>query len=1135
MKTIVRCVLLSGVVCALMPAQEFRATVSGTVRDQAGAPAPGAQIVVKNQNTNAEIAAATNQEGLYVAPFVPPGVYTVTVSLPGFKQGVRRDLALAVGDKVTVDFTLELGAVTEQITVEGRAELLQTSDASAGQLINDRQVQDLPLLGRNPFMLAAISTGVQMPNSTPSRSNRPFDNGGMDNFSMNGGRQLTNEYLLDGVPNTVTETTGPSNLAFVPPPDATSEFKVQTSTYDAQYGRSGGGTINVMTRSGANTLHGALYHYWRNDVLNANTFDANRAGSKRTAFRWNQPGVQFNGPVYLPKLYDGRNRTFFMYGWEDIRSSVPYPQTFTVPTDLQRGGDFSRTVQANGSAITIYDPLTTTAAGSGYTRQAFAGNAIPASRVDPVSAKLVGYIPKANAAGNAAGQFNFLQPGNGRTDAYDAHIIRIDQVLSDRHKFFARYVRNNRHEVNGLAGYDPAAAPFFTDWRINNGGSFDVTSAVSPTLVLDTRVGYVRHQFVIQQYSEGSDPAVLGFPTSLTSQLPRKFFPSVTIADFSPVGPQRNIGSEIAFSDTYSFSETVNKTVGRHALKFGGEFRVMRNNQERPTSSFGQSAFNRAFTQRNPLAGDAGSGNGFASLLLGTPATWSVPINAALSYLNRYYVLFVQDDWRVTRRLTVNLGFRWDYESPQSERYDQQNRGFDASAASPLQVTGLALKGGLLFTDSNNRLPYQRDWNNVQPRLGVAYQLTPRTVLRGGWGLMYLPTFDVGQSNGFSTSTPFVASTDGNLTPANSLRNPFPNGLDRPAGRSAGLGTFLGRSFTYSNPERVVPYIHQFSAGVQRQLPGQFLVDISYVASRTRRLQTSKGVNEVSAADLQLGSGLLTQVANPLRGLLPGTSYNGATTTRQQLLRPFPQFDAITEALHNSGFGSYDSMQLRVERRFSKGLSALLSYTVSKALEGVSYLNAQDNWTPNKNLMQYDVPQRLIISVNYELPFLKTQKGVAGRLLGGWQANLISTMQSGIPVDGPANAISTGVSPKLSQPTLERWFNPCTLTTSGARQNCTADQQPAWRVMPAYTLRTLNLRLPDVRTSRPPQIDMSIFKTFPIRERLRIQFRAEAFNAFNTTWFGNPSTSINSSAFGVVTPTQTNDPRSMQLALKLLF
>ncbi|MBI3207757.1 MAG: TonB-dependent receptor [Candidatus Solibacter usitatus] len=1138
MSTLHRVVFVLGAVGIVLTAQEFRATVSGTITDAQGAIVPGARVEVKNLATNVAVSTVTNETGVYVAPFVTPGNYSIVATHEGFKRALRDNIELRVGDRVRVDFALEVGGVAEQVTVSASAELLETQSASKGQVIDSAKVRDLPLLGRNPFLLAAISAGVQYTPTRQSRSNRPFDNGGMDNFSMNGGRTFSNEFLLDGVPDTNTETTGPSNLSFVPSPDATEEFKVQTNNYDSQYGRSGGGVVNVSLKSGTNRLHGTLYHYFRNDKLNANAFESNAAGVGRSAFRWNQPGIQIDGPVFLPKLYNGRDRTFFMFSWEKIKSQIPFPQTYTVPTAQQRSGDFSRTLQANGQPILIFDPTTTVLVGNAYTRQPFAGNRVPANRFDPVGAKLADYIAAPNQPGNEQGFNNLVASPNPVSDEYDQFITRFDQTLTSKHKVFSRYVRGNRHEVNSDAGYKHEASPWYSHWRINQGANFDLTSTLSPTLVSSLRVGYIRHQFAIQQYGEGFDPAQLGFPASAVSSLPRKFFPRIGYTDYSSFGPQRSTGSEFTFSDTWSAAETLNKVVGSHSLKAGAEFRVLFNNQDRPTSSFARFDFSKGYTQRDPLRGDAASGNAFASLLLGIPGSGSSDRNVAPAYGNHYYVLFVQDDWRLSRKLTLNLGFRWDYESPQTERFNQMNRGFDPTGANPFQVPGLQLKGGLLFTDDKNRLPYQRDLNNFQPRAGVAYQIGPKTVFRGGYGLSYLPTFDTGGNTGFSVVTSYVSSVDNGVTPSGKVSNPFPDGYLNAAGRSQGLATLVGNGYSYGYNSRAVPYVHQYSAGFQHELAGRILIDASYVGSRTSALQTSKGINEISTQQLSLGTiELNRQVTNPFQGRLPGTAFNGTTVPQRQLMRPFPQFTGITQNLHTIGTSWFESLQLRVEKRMSRGVHFLASYTISKGLEAVGYLNSQDSFgSLAKVITGVDAPHRLVMSGGWELPFFKGQRNVAGQFLGGWSFTGIATIQSGQPIGTPGGAYSSGISAAVDGQSLNRWFNPCTLNTAGVRQNCLGAGDPvAFIQQPPDTLRVLSTRFPEIRNRREPIVDFSVFKTFLIRESLRVQFRAESFNLLNTPWFGNPNTTLGSSNFGVVTPAQSNDPRNVQLALRLMF
>jgi hypothetical protein len=1139
--------LSSEALVAPCAAQENRATIVGTVTDPQGNALPNAAVKATNTETNTTTATNSNESGLYTLPFLPVGKYQITISANGLKTLVRDGVELRVGDRVQLDFSMEVGTVTETVNVSSQAPLLDTATASRGQVIDEAKVRDLPLLGRNPFLLSVLSSGVQITPSQGSISFRPFDNGGMDAISISGGRQRTNEFLIDGAPNTGTENGGVGALSFVPSPDAVQEFRVQSNVYDAQFGRTGGGTVNVSLKSGTNSLHGALYHYFRNDILNANSFQNNAANVKRTAFRWNQPGVVIDGPIRIPKVYDGRDKSFFMFSWEKIISSIPSPVTRTVPTPDQRNGDFRKTLQANGQPITIYDPLTTRPDPNHpgqYIRDVISCNGVQnvicPDRIDPVAKKLLDYIPLPNQPGNTQGFFNFFNSPNARTDEYDQFAVRLDHNLSERNKLSGRWLRGNRHELRGLAGYQREASPFFAHSRKNVGGGADLISTLSPTLVSSFKVNFIRHEFTIEQYGDFFDVTRLGFPAALGAQLARQFFPGVTMTDYDSFGGLGfGNGSDFTYSNATSFSETLNKTTGSHGLKFGGEVRVLRDNYNAPTSSFGTFGFNKGFTQRDPLAGDAASGNAFASLLLGYPAGASVPINPSFAYQHLYYGLFLQDDWRVSRRLTLNLGLRWDYESPTSERFNQLNAGFDQNAANPLQVPGLSLKGGLLFVNEDGRLPFKRDLNNFGPRVGVAYQINDKTVFRGGYGVSYLPTFNPGTTNGFAVNTGYVASTDNGLTPANRLSNPYPAGVLSPAGSSQGLQTLLGQSITFYNTDVKIPYVHQFSAGFQREIPWGMVVDISYIGSRSRELVTSKGVNEVSAADLARGTAYLNeQVANPFAGKLPGTALNGPTVARSQLLRPFPQFLGLTEDRRTIGRSWYNSLQARVEKRLSNGMHYLLSYTFSKNMEAIGYLNAQDQIGQLASVVTADdAPHRLMISGGYELPLFKNSNAWLRNIAGGWQVNGIATLQSGLPIGEPGGVYLIG-DPSLpdGQQSWARWFNTCTLTVTGARQNCaSASETPVFQIQPANTLRSASTRFSSIRTSRPPQIDLSLFKSFKLKERVSLQFRAEAFNFANTPWFDAPNLTASSAAFGVVTPSQINDQRNVQLALKLIF
>ena len=1130
-------------VCSSVVAQEFRPGLSGIVRDPQGAVMPGVRIEARNLDTNQLARTTTNEAGFYVFPVLPAGIYSVTAAADGFKKAAREKLELRGGDRVQLDFELELGAVADQITVTGEPELLDTGSASGGQVVDSDKVRDLPTVARNTYLIGVIAAGVMFDigENQLSRSARPFDAGNnvAESMSVNGGRPGASDLLLDGVPNTSTESTSPANMGYVPSPDATQQFKIQTNTYDAQYGRTSGGVISVSLKSGTNKLRGTLYEYFRHDVLNANLFQSNRVGAPKTGFRWNQPGLEVDGPVMIPRLYDGRGRTFFMYAWEAVRSSIPTPVTASVPMPEQLKGDFTKTLQTNGQMVAMYDPLTTVQTSPGaYSRQPFAGNRIALERMDPVALKMIPYITAPNIPG--ATTQNLVVGPNPRLDVYDSHTVRIDHIVSDRNRFFSRFVRGNRHEVNGYGAFQGPASQAYRHQRQNQGASFDLTTMLSPSALLTTRVGWSRHKYNIELYAGGFDPTQLGFPASLVNQLPAKTFPQVQMTNYSSFGAGRNQGDEFSFSNTWSWSETVNKTIRSHSVKFGGEFRVNLNNQNVPTSNFGTFAFTNTFTQANPLSGSAASGNAVASLLLGIPNSGTINTNAAKAYAYRYYAVFLQDDWRISRTVTVNLGLRWDYESPVTERYDQQNAGFDYTAASPLQAPGYNLKGGLLFTDSKHRLPYQRDLNNVQPRIGLAWRLAPKTVLRTGYGRSYFATFTMAGNQGFSLTTPYVSTDGGVFLNSNRLPNPYPEGIRQPYGRTQGLATMMGQSITFTIPDRVIPHIHQFSLGLQRELRWRTVVEVSYVGSRTIDLETSQSIDDVTAQQLaQYGNTLSSSVPNPFANLLPGTNLNAATTTRQQLLRPYPQFTGVTQQRNPAGRAWYNSLQVRVDKRLSHGLNFLLSYTRARNLEAVGYLNPQDPIDhPSRSLVGTDTPHRLAVSGGWALPIFSRAKGIQGLLLKGWQLNTIFVRQVGFPLAAPSGYYSSGIDPSLpaSRRTNTRYFNTCVLTTSGVRQNCASPDEPvAFIQQPAYSLRTLSGRFPTIRPPRVPNVDVSMFKMITLHERFKLQFRAEAFNMTNSPQLGNPSTSLGSTTAGQRSLSQSNDPRSVQLALRLMF
>lgn len=1018
-----RVLALAACWCAGAGAQEFRATLTGRVTDPTGAPVPAAAVAVRNVQTNEAFTTTAGGDGNFAVPFLMPGKYRVTAEAAGFKRAVREGIELHVSDRVAVAVALELGEVQQAVTVTAEAPLLETASATRGQLIENRRVTELPLNARNPFMLSALAAGVQWNGSM--KYARPFDNGAIAEWSINGGLARHNEFLLDGAPNNAVtnaddgRTRSSNNIAFVPPVDATEEFKIMANTYDAQYGRTGGGIVNVSLKSGTNQFHGAGYEFLRRYWMDANSFENNSAGLKRYAIDpqtgenlgghlLDQYGAHLSGPVRLPR-YNGKDRTFFMFNFEGYREGTPNPAISSVPSMLERKGDFSQ------AGITVWDPLTsrenpafnaTKAEGAGnprYVRDQLPGSRIPASRLIPAGSRIAGSYPEPNA-GDAGARFNnFLLSPNIAKDAFRSWIGRVDHYFSPAQRMYFRYLHNRRNELRninsltglGMSAQDPAV-------RINDGGVVDSVTTLSPTTILNLRGALNRYIMgAYRQQAMGFDLTTLGFPAALAKAIPQAMAPRVQPQQYKEWGPAAWT-EEI--TNTLSFQGSLSRISGKHSFKAGGEMRDLRVNLKGSGWGGGRFIFDREFTRRLPQYSDTASGSAIASLLLGYPSGGSVENNSFPAFRWGYYAMYLQDDIRVTSKLTLNLGLRYDYESAPTERYDRMNRGFAFDQANPLggkirTAPGIAecpacanLRGGLLFaaTGGAPRAAFDPDRNNFQPRLGAAYQLDQRTVLRGGHGLYNMAQAEFGGSTGFSISTPYVATTGGGAAfyiPANSLSNPFPSGLLSPVGASLGLLTQAGQDLTFNLPTRRIPYVHQFSLGIQRELRWRIKLDASYVGSRARALMTNefrsgrgRGINTNTVEQLaraRQDSRWYTQaVANPFAGLLPGTSLNSATVARSQLLRPYPQFLSISEGLENVGKTWYNSFQLVLEKRFSTGLTFTSSYTLSKNIAALNYLNDQDA-APSRALLDYDRTHRWVFSGIYEMPFGK------GRRFGG--------------------------------------------------------------------------------------------------------------------------------------------------------
>ena len=1115
-------------------AQGELATITGTITDAQGGVMPGATATVVNIGTNVKTTAVSNDAGVYVLPSLVNGRYRLTCTLDGFAP-VERELEVRAGDRLRVDLTLAVGAITEETRVVAETPLLETTTATRSQVIDKDKVENLPLAGRNPYALAYTIQGVTTQFTRPSISARPFDNGGMDAIAINGGRNRSNELLLDGAPNTSREGTSQGSLAFVPSPDAVQEVRVSTNTYDAQFGRTGGGVIAVSIRSGTNSLKGTAYYNHRDASLNSNLYENTVRGiPKEDLFHYN-PGFSVGGPVVLP-AYNGRNRSFFFYAFEGLKSGIPVSAGERAPTERERSGDFSQ------STMTIYDPFNTV----NGVPQPFAGNRIPQERIDPVARTLLQYMVLPNSDPDASGN-NFFPRGNSRFDTYTSGITRIDHNFSDHHRFFFRYGHNGRRETRAKGGRDEIALTAGYHHRWNNVLSVDLTSTLTPTLLSSLRAGWTRHRRLDVSGAEdlgGFDPSILGFPSSFTSAIPPRFVP-IRINDYGGASIGQGSGQD-GPSDDFYLQETITKLLGRHQVKFGGEFRYGKSAVENPLAgaSFDNFQFSRNFTSLRPNVNTltvADGGNAFASFLLGYMSQNAVTRSPIFDWRSTYGGVFVQDDWRMTSRLTVNLGLRWDYESPLTEQGNQVNGGFDPNAlalvcaACPASGLPRNLVGGLTFADGAF---YAKDLNNVGPRAGFTYQATSKLVVRGGYGLTYLDaSTDRGTSTGFTRATPYVASLDSNRTPANRLANPYPNGLLTPAGATGGAATALGTSINFDIRDRKIPEFHQWSIGGQYELFWRSVLEVAYIGSATRKIGVNRPVNSLTPDEIALGDTFLNAlVPNPFIGLVPdgGARNTAATIQRRELMRPLPQFGGDTmERLVPIGTLDYHAFQASWEKRLTNGVHFQINYTGSRNVGATTVLNMGD--APFEEVTDTYRPHVLLFTGGWNLPAFESRGAMLKHVLGGWQVNASTFLRSGRTVDMP-NSVDVVGNPVLANPTNARGFNTCTLTAAGVRQNCaSADEQPAFRIRPDNALDTTGSRLEGVFRSDPWILDLSFFKTVRLSQRFNFQTRVEMFNVTNAVQWNQPNVTVTATAFGTIAETQANDPRFVQVAFRLIF
>jgi len=1163
------CVLLFVVLAMSGFAQESRGSIVGRVTDSSGALVPGAAVSATNESTNVVTNAKSNDQGNYQILFLVPGTYKVSAVMTGFKTWIKENVQVRVNDRIGLDIELAGGAVSENVVVSAETPLLQTATANIGQVVDNRRISELPLAHGNASSLMMLTPGVNMTYPAGMKWQDPLRTAQVTMMSFQGAPMGTTEFTMDGVPNvqTINADVGQA-LSNHPPADAIQEFKVETS-FDASSGHTSGALVNTVIKSGTNDLHGTGYYFFRDPALNANTFFGNLAGQAKGAFTYKRWGLSGGGPLVVPKLYNGKDRTFWMYAYEGLHQVDTNTFTGSVPTPAQKTGDFSALL-ALSSQYQIYDPMTIApAAGGRYSRQPLAENKIPPSRISPIAQAISKYWPDPNVAGTANGTNNFSAQNHPEPMSYWNHLARADHKLTQSHHMFGRYAQRFARFGPYRNRFENAASGTYADITSKNIVVDDVWLA-SPSTVVNFRYGGQRATYDGYQPSMGFDLTSLGFPKSLVDMLgfrsPKAVvFPTIQVTGLQTLQPE---GATTRGDDVHSLITGVDRTVGRHNLKFGADLRVYRETIWSFGSATPNLTFDTTYTNGpldNSPSSPSGMGQGYAAFLLGVPSSGYVDWNDSQAIQSTYYGFYLQDSWRVTPRLTLNYGLRYEYQGPVTERYNRSVRDFDFAAqqaiasqvlanyaAKPipeLPVSQFQVRGGVTFAGVGGqpRELYHGNKLNFSPRFGFSFQASNATVIRGGYGIYFLPMGQPARMNpyqtGYNLRTNVIPTLDNGQTWVASLANLFPSGVTRPPGNSLGAATYLGQSISYFNVNPSSPYNQRWSFNIQRQLPNRFLLEVGYTGSRSVALPASKTMDSTPSQylsrlpyrDQAVIDRLSTNVANPFYPLVPGGSLAGSTITVARLLYPYPQFSGMTTTFYQ-GYSWFHALEARMERRFAQGFTLLSSYTHSKLMEAVAqyprsaaYLNWDDP-VPYRSIGTSDRPHNFSISGIYELPFGSgrhfgaTSPAALRTIIGGWQVSALWQVYSGQPL-GFGDVIFNGDWSKLALPSSERsiyrWFD-----TSGFEKN-TAKQL-------SYHYRTFPLYISGLRSATYNTWDMSVLKNTKIHERISFQFRAEFLNAFNHPTFSAPNTTVTNAAFGQVTGEDTW-PRYIQFGFKMIY
>ena len=1151
-----------GLVClctAVLNAQEFRGTFSGTVTDRQGAAIAKAKVTATAVNTGVPSSTITEASGAYNIPFLPPGMYSIKAEAPGFKVAVRQGLTLSTGEHPVIDLVLDVGEMTQAVTVTAEVPLVESSTGSTGQVITTEEVEDFPLNGLTPMMLGRLAMGVISTNEPGPV--RPFDNGAASSFTMGGTASQTSEILINGAPNSGFSR----QMAYSPPQGSVTEVRAYSFESDAAFGHTGGGTINVMTKSGTNAIHGSAYEYFQTSAFEANPFYDNAHAIPRAAYHYDQFGANVGGPVYLPKLYNGKDKVFWFFAYEGLRDADPInapaeggPTYVTVPTAAERTGDFSALLRLNtaNTSYQIYDPASGVTQGSRTMRAPFPNNVIPGSRISPIAQKYLGYWPLPNLPGTAQGDQNFGIT-NTDSDVYDNELGRVDFNFSSRSRMSLDWRHNYRAQNKNNYFSNIAEGNYL--YRRNYGFTLDEVYSISSSTVLDIRGDYTRFNETNTGPADGFDPTALGFPSYLNTESEFLTMPHLSFSNYQNLGEN---GSNNTPYDTYQIFGDVVKIHGNHTTKIGTDLRLYRESQYSHGSSAGTFTFSTNWT-RGPLDNSASSpfGQDLASFLLGLPTSGSIDYNTHNSTQAKYGAVFIQDDWRVATGLTLNLGLRWEHEGPAIERFFRTSDGFNPAAVNA--VSGPAFQayqkapiaqvaanqfqalGGLTFSSPSAPGAYDTRSSIFSPRFGFAWSpkfLANTTVLRGGFGVFVAPigianTTSVDQE-GFSQTTQMVVTNNNYLSPAGTLSDPFPSGVLLPAGASAGPSTFLGQQVKFFAPNARNSYSMRWNFGVQRQLPGKFVLEVAYIGNHAVHLLISdtnlnilprQYLSPTLSRNTTVINFLSQSVANPFQGLLPNSSsLNGSTVALSQLLLPFPQFPSGSGVdMQNAPAGEsyFNSLNVRLQKRFTHGITLIQNFMYSNMIERLNYLNDSD-LAREKRVSGDSRPLRETLAMTWDVPVGRgqhwnPQSRIVNAVLGGWSMNGALSLQSGPPLSW-GNVFYYG-GPLHFTPHQP---NGVTFDTT---QFVTASS-----LQPSDNIRYFDTYFNNLRRDPTKNLDASVLKRIGLGERRYLQLRFEGFNVTNRVTFSAPQLSPTNSAFGVIS-SQANNPRKIQMAARVVW